>query len=511
MKTSNVLIVDDSQTINLSISSVLNENGIQTTSAFDAEAAWVLLEKTTFDLIILDVVLPESNGFQLCKRIKTRDEYKDISIIFITGLADKDNIVHAFELGAVDYIIKPFNISELLARVKIHLELVLTKKTLQNEIKEHQLKAIALKESEENYKLLFDNMTNGFIVSQFILDNNNTFPKFKVLSVNNAFNEITGLNQHNEKELFIAELFKDKEEEDIYNKFKNVALYREQYKFQFYSQYIDKFLNITIFAPKYGFFALIIEDITQQKKAEIELQNSEKQLREFNETKDKFFSIIAHDLRSPFTSIIGLSELMVNETDLSSTEYKEYAHLIYQSSSKTYDLIENLLSWAKSQMGSIKNNPRDVNAEQIVNDIIGILSEKARQKKLLLINKIEPDSIIFVDKDMLNTVLRNLLNNAVSFTSEQGKVTIEMKVNNHDVEFSVEDTGVGIEKEHLMNIFRIDINKLSIGNSKEKGNGLGLVICKEFVQKMGGKINATSKIGIGSKFYFTIPNAIRKN
>lgn len=504
MQESNVLVVDDSKTINHFISTILNDKEINTVSAFDADEAWILLEQIKFDLIILDVVLPDSNGFQLCKRIKHHDLLKDIPIIFITGLGDKDNIVHAFDLGAVDYIVKPFDKAELLARVKIHLELVHTKIHLEEEVKEHQLKAIALKESEQNYRLLFDNMINGLTVNQVVYKGNNNDYDFKIISANEAFEEISGLRNEDIVGFTIKEKFPETPPEhfDIYLK---VALTGEKQNMQYFSKSFDKYLNISVFSPKYGHFAAVYEDITQRKKVESELQNSEKQLRELNATKDKFFSIIAHDLRSPFTSIIGLSEMMTTEEDIDPTQMKEFAEMIYQSSIKTYELIDNLLSWASSQTGKIKNSPCEVNLHTLVNDIFSNINEKALLKKIALKNKIEKNTIIKADVDLLKTVFRNLVTNAIKFTNLEGEVNISVSKASKKTTICVEDNGIGIQKEDLPDLFRIDVNKISIGKSDEKGNGLGLIICKEFVEIMGGKIYAESELGKGSKFIFSLP------
>ncbi len=505
MQESNVLIVDDSKTINHFISTILNEKNINTISAFDADEAWILLEQIKFDLIILDVVLPDSNGFQLCAKIKSNPILTEIPIIFITGLGDKDNIVHAFELGAVDYIVKPFDKAELIARVKIHLDLVHTKINLQNEVKEHQIKAEALKESEQNYRQLFDNMMNGFTVNQVIYKGNNNEYDFKILSANKAFEDISGLKNSEIIGKNLKEQFPDISAEhfELYLK---VALTGEKQSLQYFSKSFNKYLNLSVFSPKYGQFAAVFEDITQQKKAEQEVVNSEKQLRELNATKDKFFSIIAHDLRSPFTSIIGLSEMMVNDEDVDKQQMKEFAEMIYQSSLKTYELIDNLLSWARSQTGKIKNNPAKINLYEIVNNIFGITNEKAQFKKITLVNKIQKDTIINADVDLLNTILRNLITNAIKFTNAEGKVTVSMNRNSKHTNIYIEDNGIGIPEEFLSDIFRIDVNKISIGKSEEKGNGLGLIICKEFVEKMGGKIQVESKLEKGSKFIFSIPD-----
>jgi signal transduction histidine kinase len=210
-------------------------------------------------------------------------------------------------------------------------------------------------------------------------------------------------------------------------------------------------------------------------------------------------------LRSPFTSIIGLSEMLTFEENMDHSQVKEFSEMIYQSSIKTYELIDNLLSWARSQTGKISNNPIELNLFQLVNSIFDIVSEKAQLKTINLINNVDKDAIIKADTDLLKTVLRNLVTNSIKFTKQDGFVKISHSKSGKKNIICVEDCGIGINKESLLDLFRIDVNKISIGNSEEKGNGLGLIICKEFVDIMGGKIHAESELNKGSKFIFTIP------
>lgn len=500
-----VLIVDDSKTINYSISTILNENGFHAISAYSAEEAFNIIENETFDLIILDIVLPEKNGFQFCNTIKQRERYKNIPVIFITGVSDKDNILHAFELGAVDFIIKPFDPRELLARVKTHLELKTTKERLEEEISLHKQKAQALEESERNFRLLFENMSDGFIVNKVFFNKEKDLYDFKIIAANDAFARIVGNNINELIDTNIKDIFPDLSE---YNEdFLKIALNGGSKKFQYYYEKGNKYLNISVFFSKYGQFAAVIEDVTQQKTAEIELQKSEQQLKELNATKDKFFSIIAHDLRSPFTSIIGLSEILANDSDIELEQCKEFSSLIYQSARKTYMLVENLLLWARSQTSKIKNEPHEFILKEIIGIVISQIQEEAQARKIKIFDNISNEIIVYADFDMLTIVLRNLISNAVKYNKEGGEVKIDAIYGDEKTIISVCDTGAGLKEDEISSLFRLDVNKIMIGgsNQEEKGSGLGLILCKDFVTKMNGTVEVESEIGKGSCFKISLP------
>lgn len=499
-----VLIVDDSKTINFSISTILSENGFSTTSAYSAEEAFIIIENETFDLIILDIVLPERNGFHFCYSIKQRDKYRKIPVIFITGVSDKDNLLHAFELGAVDFIVKPFDARELLVRVKTHLELKMTKEMLEKEITLHKQKAEALEESERNYRFLFENMTDGFIVNKVFFNKEKDLYDFKIITANNAFTQIINSKIDEVVGLNIKDIFPNLAEHD--EDFLKISLNGGSKKFQYYYDKGNKYLNISVFFSKYGQFAAVIEDISVQKTAEIELQKSEQQLKELNATKDKFFSIIAHDLRSPFTSIIGLSEILSNDSEIELEQCKEFSSLIYQSARKTYTLVENLLLWARSQTSKLKNEPEEFFLKEILEIVLNYIQDEANNKKVKIIDKINNDVKVYADFDMLTIVLRNLLSNAVKFNKLRGKIIIDSKIKEDKILILVSDTGLGLKQDEINNLFRIDVNKIMIGGSnQEKGSGLGLILCKDFLSKMNGTIEVESEIGRGSCFTISLP------
>ena len=366
----NILIVDDIAKNIQVIGSVLRNEGYKMEFATDGKKALSWTEKKDFDLILLDIMMPEMDGFEVCKQLKKDARRKDIPIIFLTAKTDTENIVKGFELGAVDYITKPFNSAELIARVKTHIK---------------------------------------------------------------------------------------------------------------------------------------------QKYAE-------QQLRELNATKDKFFSIIAHDLKSPFNSLIGFSKILYkNSSELKNGEREKYTELIYKVSQQTYNLLENLLLWSRSQTGRIKCSPKTINLNDIITENIDLHINIAKSKNIKLNNYISNDITVYVDKEMISTTIRNLISNALKFTKTGGEVNISTISKNRFVEIIIADNGVGIAKEDISKLFKIDVSYSTMGTAKEKGTGLGLILCKDFVNQNGGEISVESELenlpagkAGGTKFIFTLPEGKNK-
>lgn len=249
-----------------------------------------------------------------------------------------------------------------------------------------------------------------------------------------------------------------------------------------------------------------IYDITERRQAEEELKESEARLRELNATKDKFFSIIAHDLKSPFNSIIGFSNLLTRQ--IQEKDYKgigKYATIIQNSSQNAMNLLLNLLEWSRSQVGKMEFYPQHLEMVSLIDDAIRLLEDSAAQKLITIGTELPPVLCIYADKAMIAAILRNLISNAIKFTCEGGEVVISAKQKTDELQITVSDNGVGMSRDVIEKLFRIDQNHTTLGTSKEKGTGLGLILCKEFIEKHGGKIWVDSEEGKGSRFYFTIP------
>ncbi len=255
------------------------------------------------------------------------------------------------------------------------------------------------------------------------------------------------------------------------------------------------------------------EKIIQNSKELIilnrKLLNSEKELKELNHTKDKLFSIIAHDMINPFNAIMGFSNILYEEyNELEDFEIKKYIKTIYDSTNNLYNLLQNLLQWSRSQIGKTEFKPCIFDLSDVVNNNIELLNISAERKGIKISSDIKKNSYAYFDKNMIDTVIRNLVSNAIKFTREGGEIKIFSVDKSNYVEVAVSDTGVGINDDDIKKLFSIDKNHTSLGTSKEKGTGLGLILCKEFVEKNGGKIYVESNHK-GSTFKFTLPKNVK--
>lgn len=246
--------------------------------------------------------------------------------------------------------------------------------------------------------------------------------------------------------------------------------------------------------------------IDERKKTMNALKQSEDRLREINATKDKFFSIIAHDLKSPFTSILGYSELLKEYAkNCNVKETENYAAIINSSAQQAFQLLENLLDWARIQQGRINFLPQNANLFDISNKIIDLLKDNADQKGITINNEISSNTYVFVDEDMIKTVMRNLVSNAIKFTQSGGSIEIKASKIHNEIQVSVIDNGIGISNGNIEKLFDYNSNFSTQGTRNEKGTGLGLSLCREFIEKHGGKIWTKSELGRGSEFVFSLP------
>jgi signal transduction histidine kinase len=228
-------------------------------------------------------------------------------------------------------------------------------------------------------------------------------------------------------------------------------------------------------------------------------------LQDLNKAKDKFFSIISHDLKSPFNSILGFTEILKDQSSLLEEEEREQIfNSLYNSTRNTYNLLNNLLQYSKFQVGLVEFEPKPLNLKQVVKENLNILEGTALKKQIYLKNELKEDIIVASDGEMLNSILRNLINNAVKFTKESGEISVSASQGNGYAKIKIKDSGVGMSKETLNNLFKMDAKKSTPGTNQEEGTGLGLLLVKEFVEKNGGRIFVESEIGKGSEFSFTL-------
>tara|TARA_R110002072_G_scaffold299920_1_gene476226 strand:+ start:176692 stop:178107 length:1416 start_codon:yes stop_codon:yes gene_type:complete len=255
-------------------------------------------------------------------------------------------------------------------------------------------------------------------------------------------------------------------------------------------------------------FIMLLKEIDQKTILEknIIIQQSKLKLEEFHQTQNKLFSIIAHDLRNPFNNIIGLSELL-KESDMDGVESVEYIDLINSTAKNTLNLLDNLLNWAKSQTGDLSFISEKVILSKVLNEILWLKESLAKAKNISL-NYAPTDEIeLYTDRNILGTILRNLISNAIKFTNQGGSITVLATTNEHEVEISICDNGVGMSEETIRKIFDPSTTMTSLGTDNEGGSGLGLVLCREFVKRLDGHLWVESVEGQGSNFKFTLPLA----
>jgi signal transduction histidine kinase len=237
-----------------------------------------------------------------------------------------------------------------------------------------------------------------------------------------------------------------------------------------------------------------------------ELRESEEKLREVNATKERFFSIIAHDLKSPFSSLIGFADLLHNEyEEFSEEQRKEFIEIIRNSSEEIFSLLENLLEWTLSSTNQVQFFPENTDLHQVAEQAISLLEKNATNKNISIQNQVQLNTLVFADENMMQTVVRNLLSNAIKFTGNGGEIKMETSIENGFVKFSITDTGIGISKENLENLFNISTQITQKGTNNEHGTGLGLLLCKDFLIKNGSQIKVESELNQGTKFSFTLP------
>lgn len=251
----------------------------------------------------------------------------------------------------------------------------------------------------------------------------------------------------------------------------------------------------------------LVVDITERMMAEAEIKQKNEELVKLNATKDKFFSIIAHDLRSPFNGFLGLTQIMAEDLpNLTMPQAQQMAASLSKSATNMYRLLEDLLQWSQIQKGSIPFNPEVIPLNIIVSEAIAMVIEPAKNKGIEITTDISDDLKVFADRNILQTIIRNLTYNAVKFSTRGDKVNVTTKNSNcKSVEISVQDKGIGMDQEILDNLFKVDARINRKGTEGEPSTGLGLILCKEFVEKHGGEIWVTSEVGKGSTFYFSLP------
>lgn len=353
-----IQIVDDNPNNLKLLFDYLQEANFNVIAAPNGERALKQVKLNPPDLILLDVLMPGIDGFETCHQLKADRETKDIPVIFMTALSETADKVKGFDVGAVDYITKPFQQEEVLARVKTHLTL------------KHQKQA----------------------------------------------------------------------------------------------------------------------------------------LLEANATKDKLFSIIAHDLKNAFATMLGYADLIADEAAEKELEYLlDAANNLQLSTKNSYRLLENLLSWSLVNQGKTRFKPIELDFCSTIREGVTRFKQPALQKNITIVSHVSAGVFVYADLNMVRTVIRNLISNAIKFTPRDGAITITVEIKDSFLHCDIADTGIGMTTDQTAELFNISRQYRSYGTDGEMGTGLGLILCKSLIDLNGGQISATSQVGAGSVFRFTLP------
>lgn len=364
-----------------------------------------------------------------------------------------------------------------------------------------------LRESEEKHRALIENATEGIYVVQH----------GRVAFANQACEAITGIPHGEMTGMRIKEFLDTEETERLYRHHDDLiagTTHSLHEIFPIYNRNNEKrWLLVNSVQINWNGAPATLNlatDVTRRKEDEEEISRKNEELERLNATKDKFFSIIAHDLRSPFNSVLGLTDLLMEDLpDMDADQVKHMVEIIHKAVNNLYRLLQNLLQWAQVQNGTIPFDPKPLHLRKIVDEGIEIVRESALMKDIELTAHIPEHIRVVADSNMLLTIVRNLVSNAVKFTPKGGDVGVSATViKDNQVQISVKDTGIGMSQLMIQNLFRIDVKTNRVGTDREPSNGLGLLLCKEFVEKHGGRIWVESEVGMGTTFHFTVPEQV---
>lgn len=353
------------------------------------------------------------------------------------------------------------------------------------DISDRKKAEIALAESEQRFKQILNAFDDPIYISK---------PNYKIVYYNKAMEKLIGKDKIGSK---CYESIYKSHEICQWCQYQNLLETRSFIAYDIKVPNTEKYRYVRniIFANNQKL--TIYQDVTQRKQIE-------NQLRELNATKDKLFSIIAHDLKNPFNTILGFAELLQKKID-QPDRVKKFSESILTSAKSAFTLLENLLTWARSQKGSIQFKPENIRLSSIVQDISELLRNQYELKHITFISNISHDIFIFADYNMISTIIRNLFTNAIKYTNINGTIRISATQNSGTIEISIMDNGIGMSGTIVKQLFKIEHKISQPGTNNEKGTGLGLILCREFVDKHGGKIWVESELDKGSVFKFTLP------
>jgi signal transduction histidine kinase/CheY-like chemotaxis protein len=492
MNKTKIFIVEDEVIVAKNIEKRLQNAGYEIAGiASSSEQAINCIEEKKPDLVLMDIKIKGSiDGIDTANLVRKKF---NLPIIFLTSYTDEETFQRAKQTEPFGFLTKPFEIKELHRTI----EMALYKNDINKKLVETQQRfEIAVQAGKTCVWELWLNE------NKFISEKNFKGLFGEISKPGFSFDDWLNLFSKEDKNIFLKLI-------DSCRSGLTTELFFEHKLLKPGGGEFWVTENAVVLQPEDSKPIRLIgatTDITKRKMAEEALANYTEQLKSLNLSKDKFFSIISHDLRSPFNALLGITDYLVQfHKDMNEEEVLDSIKNVHKSAQNLYSLILNLLEWSRLQTGRLEVEKSTINFSEILNEVFEIYTEISNSKQINLLSEIPGSVIIFADKYMISTVMRNLVSNAIKFTNPGGQILVKINLKNTFAEVSVEDSGIGISEENLEKIFRIDVQYRHAGTANEKGTGLGLILCKEFVEKNGGSIRVESNLNVGSKFIFTIP------
>ena len=490
MSEEKIVIVVDDPAISKNLETRLVNSGYSVSRLpNDSVKAIPFIENTYPSLAVISVNLEsEYSGLELAKNIKNKF---GIPIVIICSANNPEAYNKAKKINPVAYFTYPFEIENVFSTI----ELGIANHKLQEAISDaHRKYEMAIKAGKAGvYEIDPDN---------FEIEGDETLAEvfgFKLQDVKEkGWSSLMPVEDYNKKREVLASL--------LQGKIKSYSLEHRVIKNDGTVVWAES--SGSLVKTSKGKIKIVgtLTDITERKLAEYKLKKYSEELESLNSSKDKFFSIISHDLRNPFNSLLGFSELLANNIeDLTEQEIKDSAKTLNRTAHNLFNLLTNLLEWSKLQNGTFKIEKTEIILSEVINYTLDSFSESIRAKDIAIMRETESELKVLADRNMIDSAVRNLISNAIKFSNTGGIITIGCVANGKVAELFVTDSGVGIPEEDQERIFKIEKQFSTEGTNNEKGTGFGLLLCKEMVEKNGGSIRFKSKRDEGSTFTISLP------
>ncbi|WED20795.1 response regulator [Vibrio sp. JC009] len=493
LRGASILAADDDPSNLKVLESMLQELGCEVRLARDGEMLLQSVALKLPDLILLDVHMPGIDGYQACERLKSSDKSKDIPVIFLSAMNEQFSKVKAFELGAVDYITKPFQLEELKARIGVHLKLAHQARELRN------LQAAV----EQSRTSIFTTDLDGYI--QYANQSTAEVSGYPMLEIIGERPSLFKSGEHQNE--FYAELWQTISSGNVWrgelcNKKKNGELY----------------WVLAVISPVRGTegaftrYVAIEEDVTEQRKLREQLIKAKEQAESANKAKSSFLAMMSHEIRTPMNGVVGIIDLL-NQTNLD-REQVRLAHIAKMSSMSLLNIINDILDFSKIEAGRMKLESIPVAWRSVIDGAAEMVSGELKSRDLRLYCLVDPavPERVHGDQERLRQLLLNLLSNAIKFTESTGEkegvivIRLNFKADSlRQLVLEVEDNGIGISPEQLKTLFQPFVQADSSTHRRYGGTGLGLSICVRLIGMMGGEISCVSEEGSGSRFIVNLP------